>query len=130
MLVQLRLTRETSPSLPHGMPSIPQTLLILQTVPTVSSRIPFCQDRKESRVSLNSRSWTSGVMRALSSLFSLNSPEEPVVVLWTANEAPKHSLARSQVAFLRLFRAFPCECNGATQLRGMPLSSLNRSQTG
>ena len=68
VLDQLHLTRETSPGLPRGMPSIPQTPLFLQSS-NRSSRIPVCQDRKESGASLNSRSWTSGVMIAISCFF-------------------------------------------------------------
>lgn len=57
------------------------------------------QRQEEKRTSLNSRSWTSGVMAAISSLFFfLNSPKELVFVLWSTNEAPKHNLARSQAA--------------------------------
>lgn len=99
MLVQLGLTRETSPSLPCGMPSIPQTLLFLQSSNSVV-KDTILQRQEGKRTSLNSRSWTSGVMIAISSFlffFFCNSPKE-LVFVWSTNEAPKHNLARSQAA--------------------------------
>lgn len=73
-----------------------QTPLFLQSS-NRSSRIPFCRDRKENGASLNSTSWTAGIMIVISSFFFFNSPKELVAVLRRANEAPKLSLATSQV---------------------------------
>lgn len=67
--------RQTSPSLPRGMPSIPDTLFLRSS--NRSSRIPFCRDRKENGASLNSRSWTVDIITVLHpSPFFIHSPKE------------------------------------------------------
>jgi hypothetical protein len=106
--------QETSPSLPLGMPSIPQTLLLLQTVLAVSSRIPLCQTGRNmggGEESLNSRSWTSHAIIAISFLFLFLfvfiTYQKKQWHAYIVQIGTKHSLATLEVTSPVRFTFFP-----------------------
>lgn len=92
-MVQLHLTRETSPSLPHRRPSIPDTAAPADSANNIVKDSILPRQEGKWGQSLNSRSWTSGVMIPISSLvcvlFVFKLIKGTMAMLWGANEAPK-----------------------------------------